>query len=72
MLFRSRLRKLENDRKRTEGQIEAAEQRVKELEEAFLDSEVATNSAKLQELHQEYQEKQKELESLYEQWEALI
>ena len=68
----ARLRKLENDRKRTEGQIEAAEQRVKELEEAFLDSEVATNSAKLQELHQEYQEKQKELESLYEQWEALI
>ncbi len=54
----ARLRKLENDRKRTEGQIEAAEQRVKELEEAFLDSEVATNSAKLQELHQEYQEKQ--------------
>ena len=68
----ARLRKLEKDRKRTEGQIEAAEQRVKELEEAFLDSEVATNSAKLQELHQEYQEKQKELESLYEQWEALI
>lgn len=68
----ARLRKLENDRKRTEGQIEAAEQRVKELEEAFLDSEVATNSEKLQELHQEYQEKQKELESLYEQWEALI
>lgn len=68
----ARLRKLENDRKRTEGQIEAAEQRAKELEEAFLDSEVATNSAKLQELHQEYQEKQKELESLYEQWEALI
>lgn len=68
----ARLRKLENDRKRTEGQIEAAEQRVKELEDAFLDSEVATNSAKLQELHQEYQEKQEELELLYEKWEALM
>ena len=46
--------------------------RIKELEEAFSDSEVATNSAKLQELHQEYEEKQKELEELYGKWEELM
>lgn len=68
----ARQRKLENDRKRTEEQIEETEQQIQELEEAFSDSEIATNSARLQELHQEYQEKQKELEHLYEQWEALM
>ena len=68
----ARQRKLENDGKRTEEQIEETEQRIQELEEAFSDSEIATNSARLQELHQEYQEKQKELEHLYEQWEALM
>lgn len=68
----ARLRKLENDRKKTEDAIEEAEGRIKELEEAFLDSEIATNSAKLQELHQEYEQKQQELEALYERWEELL
>lgn len=68
----ARLRKLENDRKRTEDAIESTEQRIRELEEAFSDSEIATNSVKLQELHQEYEEKQRELEGLYEKWEELM
>lgn len=68
----ARLRKLENDRKKTEDAIEATEQRIKELEEAFLDSGIATNSAKLGELHKEYEEKQQELEELYENWEKLM
>lgn len=68
----ARLRKLENERIKTEDAIEAAEQRIGELEEAFSDSEIATNSAKLQELHQEYDAKQKELEALYEKWETLM
>ncbi len=68
----ARLRKLENDRRKTEDAIEEAEGRIKELEEAFLDSEIATNSAKLQELHREYEEKQQELEALYEKWEELL
>ncbi len=68
----ARQRKLENDRKRTEEQIEETEQRIQELEEAFSDNEIATKSARLQELHQEYQEEQKRLEQLYEQWEALM
>ena len=68
----ARLRKLENERKKTEDAIEQTEQRIAELEEAFADSEIATNSAKLQELHQEYEEKQRELEILYERWEKLM
>lgn len=68
----ARLRKLENDRKKTESAIEETEQRIGELEEAFADSEIATNSAKLQELHQEYEEKQRELEALYEKWGELM
>lgn len=68
----ARQRKLENDRKRTEDAIEKYEQRIAELEEAFLDSETATNPAKLQELHKEYEEKQQELEELYEKWEELM
>ncbi len=68
----ARLRKLENDRKKTENAIEVIEQRLHELEEAFADSEIATNSAKLQELHQEYAEKQQRLEELYEKWEGLM
>ncbi len=68
----ARQRKLENDRKKTEDAIEQTEQRIHELEEAFADSEIATNSAKLQELHQEYAEKQQELEKLYEVWEQLM
>lgn len=69
---KARLRKMENERKRTEEKIENLEQRIVELEEAFADSEIATNSAKLQELHQEYEEKQRELEALYEKWEELM
>ena len=41
-------------------------------ESARKNNEIATNSARLQELHQEYQEEQKRLEQLYEQWEALM
>ncbi len=68
----ARQRKLENDRKKTEAAIEETEQRIGELEEAFADSEIATNSAKLQELHQEYETKQRELEELYEKWGELM
>lgn len=68
----ARLRKQENERKKTEAAIEQTEQRIKELEEAFADHEIATNSTKLQELHQEYEEKQRKLEDLYESWERFF
>lgn len=68
----AKLRKIENERKKTEEEIENLEQRISELEESFSDEEIARNSAKLQEVHQEYAACQKELESLYEKWESLM
>lgn len=68
----ARLRKIENERKKTEAAIEELEERIEQLEEAFSDGEIATNSAKLQELHEEYAECQNKLEILYEKWEELM
>lgn len=68
----AKLRKIENERKKTEEEIENLEQRISELEKSFSDEEIARNSAKLQEVHQEYATCQKELESLYEKWESLM
>lgn len=68
----ARIRKLENERKKTEEAIEAAEQRISELEAAFQDPGIATNSAQFQELHGEYAECQETLEKLYEAWEKLM
>ncbi len=68
----ARLRKIENERKRTEEQIEELETHISELEESFSKEEIATNSAKLQEVHEEYAKCQQELEALYEKWETLM
>lgn len=68
----ARLRKIENERKRTEEKIESLEAHISELEESFSKEEIATNSAKLQEVHEEYAKCQQELEALYEKWEELM
>ena len=68
----ARLRKIENERKRTEEKIEELETHISELEESFSNEEIATNSAKLQEVHEEYAKCQQELEVLYEKWETLM
>lgn len=68
----ARLRKIENERKRTEEKIEELETHISELEESFSNEEIATNSAKLQEVHEEYAKCQQELEALYEKWETLM
>lgn len=68
----AKLRKIENERKKTEERIESLEAHISELEESFSDEEIATNSAKLQEVHEEYAKCQQELEKLYEKWEELM
>lgn len=68
----AKLRKIENERKKTEEKIESLEAHISELEESFSDEEIATNSAKLQEVHEEYAKCQQELEVLYEKWEELM
>lgn len=67
----ARKRKIQNELKRIEDTIETLEIRINEIEEAFMDSEIATNSVKLQELQKEYDSSKKELDKLYEKWEAL-
>lgn len=68
----AKLRKIQNERKRTEEKIESLEAHISELEKSFSDEEIATNSAKLQEVHEEYAKCQQELEALYEKWEELM
>lgn len=68
----AKLRKIENERKKTEKAIEELEERISELEQSFADEEIATNSARLQEVHEEYAACQQELEALYEKWEELM
>lgn len=68
----AKLRKIQNERKKTEEKIESLEAHISELEETFSDEEIATNSAKLQEVHEEYARCQQELEALYEKWEELM
>ena len=40
------------------------------MDEAFADPEIATNSARLNELSRQRQEMQEELDGLYEEWET--
>lgn len=68
----AKLRKIQNERKKTEEKIESLEAHISELEKSFSDEEIATNSAKLQEVHEEYAKCQQELEALYEKWEELM
>lgn len=67
----ARKRKHANELKKAEEAIEETEGRIAELEEAFQDPDIATNSARLGELHIEYDELKNHLEDLYQQWEAL-
>lgn len=67
----ARKRKHANELKKAEDAIEETEGRIAELEEAFQNPDIATNSARLGELHREYDELKNQLEALYQQWEAL-
>ena len=46
-------------------------QKIQQLEEAFLNPDISTNSAKLGELQKEYDAQKQLLEELYEVWEKL-
>ena len=68
----ARKRKQANELKKTEAAIEEIELRIAELEEAFANPEIATNSAKLGELQKEYDALRQRQEALYEAWEELM
>lgn len=64
-------RKLQNQINRIEKEIEELEGRLSRIDEEFAKPEVATNSAKLGELHGEQTEIQERLDALYIKWEEL-
>ena len=67
----ARLRKKENDLKKTEAEIEALENRDAEIDELMASPEICTDVAKLQELSKEKEQITEKLTALYEKWEEL-
>lgn len=67
----ARLRKKENDLKKTESLIEELETRDSEIDEEMAKPEVATNVAECVRLSKEKAEIAQKLEELYEKWEEL-
>ena len=65
------LRKKQNELKKTEEDIARLEEQKEQLETEASDPAVATNSARLFELHKQMTEIEEELEVLYENWELL-
>lgn len=67
----ARLRKKENDLKKTETEIETLENRNAEIDEMMAAPEICTDVAKLQELSKEKEQITEKLTILYEKWEEL-
>ncbi len=67
----ARIRKRENDLKKTEAEIFELETRDQEIDELLTKEEVYTSTAECLKLHQEKESIGKRLELLYEAWEAL-
>ena len=67
----ARIRKRENELKKTEKAIEELETRDAQIDEEMSDPQVATNVAKCVELSKEKAEIAEKLEELYEKWEEL-
>lgn len=68
----ARIRKKENDIKKAEQQIEKLEAEIAAIDKEFENPEVATNSAKLNELSKKRGELDETLSALYETWETLM
>ena len=67
----ARLRKIANELKKVEDKIEDYENKIEEIDLECQKPEVATNSAKLNELSSQRIKFSEELEALYERWEEL-
>lgn len=67
----ARLRKKENDLKKTEAMIEELETRDSEIDEEMAKPEIATNVAECVRLSKEKADISQKLEELYEKWEEL-
>ena len=69
--IQSEKRKVENRLAEVEDRIATCEEDLRQIEEEFAKDDVATNSAKLNELSQKQEKLQEELDALYESWEEL-
>lgn len=67
----ARIRKRQNDLKKTEDEIHKLETRDTEIDDLLLQETIYTDVAKLLELNQEKAAIQQQLEKLYERWEEL-
>ena len=67
----ARLRKRQNDLKKTEEAILNHETRMEEIDQLLASEEVYTNVSRLMELNQEKETLTRQLEELYEAWESL-
>ena len=67
----ARIRKRQNELKKTEDRIHVLEVRDKEIDELMMQEEMFTNVAKCVELNKEKTAINEELEQLYERWEEL-
>lgn len=65
------LRKQKNELKKVESEIENLENELSELTNQISDPQIATNAAKLMELHNRQVEVESMLSTLYEKWETL-
>ena len=64
-------RKRQNQIRKTEEEIERLEEQLGKIQSEFSKPEVATNSAKLSEFHEQQMEIQEKLDKMYEKWERL-
>lgn len=67
----ARLRKKQNELKKTEEEIASLEERDSALDEQLMRPEVASDVAKLMEIHKEQEAVKQRLEELYAVWEEL-
>lgn len=67
----ARLKKLKNELKRTEDKISQTEERISAIDEEYNNPDIASDTAKLVELHNERTSLSEMLDELYEKWEEL-
>ena len=67
----AKLRKIQNEIKKTESRIDELEQIISECDSELANPEYATNVGKLMEIQKSKEAAESELETLYEKWEEL-
>ncbi|MCR5515174.1 MAG: ABC-F family ATP-binding cassette domain-containing protein, partial [Lachnospira sp.] len=67
----NRLKKAKNELKKVEAKIEELEEKIKKLDEEYADPSIASNTARLMEIHKEKSSVEADLNDLYEKWETL-